>query len=240
MSEYPKIETLFDRDPKTVKVDESKIRLPEFLMVSKWYVTEKIDGTNVRTDFKTKWEPTGKFLSPNQPVVQNAGRVVEVAGRTENAQMPPFLYRFLSDTFTLEKLQQTFPDLEPHITVTIYGEGYGPKIQSGGNYRKDIACRLFDVKVGSWWLEPDNIDSVARKLGIQTVPLISEAMTIEDAVAFVKNKPQSKVSMQEYEGICKDGKYPSIEGIVARTTPLLLRRNGERLMWKLKCKDFKL
>lgn len=29
-----------------------------------------------------------------------------------------------------------------------------------------------------------------------------------------------------------------MEGIIARTDPLLLMRNNQRLMWKLKCKDF--
>ena len=30
-----------------------------------------------------------------------------------------------------------------------------------------------------------------------------------------------------------------MEGIVARTEPLLLDRRGNRVMWKLKTKDFK-
>ena len=66
-------------------------------------------------------------------------------------------------------------------------------------------------------------------------------MTIEEAVAYVKSCPQSIVSMHEYEGsTLESGKYPPMEGIVARTVPLLLIRSGERLMWKLKRKDFKL
>jgi hypothetical protein len=170
---------------------------------------------------------------------ENAGRIVEINGRTENAQMPAFLTNYLQQTFTLEKFQAAFPDLKPEMKAILYGEGYGPKIQSGGNYRADVSCRLFDVKVGEWWLEPDNIASVAEKMGVKAVPQIAD-MTIEEAVAYIKSCPQSFVSMDEHVGSLAAGKYPPMEGIVARTVPLLLRRNGERLMWKLKRKDFKL
>lgn len=221
MSEaYPKIETLFDREPKTFKVIEDKIRLPEFLLPKIWRITEKIDGTNVRICYNKQQ--------------------MEIYGRTENAQMPTFLYNYLQQTFTLEKFQQAFPDIKEDMKVILYSEGYGPKIQKGGgNYRKDVSCRLFDVKVDRWWLEPENIENVAKKMCVETVPTIGD-MTIEEAVAYVKSCPQSKVAMYEYEGpVLTSGKYVSMEGIVARTVPLLLRRNGERLMWKLKYNDFK-
>lgn len=214
MTEYPKIETLLDRDTKTFKVIEGKIRLPEFQMIEKWRCTEKIDGTNIRISYN--------------------GKAVEICGRTENAQMPTFLLSYLQQVFTAEKFKVAFPDLKDGEEVVVYGEGYGPKIQSGGNYRKDISVRLFDVKVGKWWLEPENIEDIANKLGVKTVPTISD-FTIEQAVAFVKTKPLSQVANQEGGNPA----YP-MEGIVARTTPLLLRRNGERLIWKLKHKDFKL
>jgi len=216
--EYPKIETLFDRDPKTFKVIESKIRLPEFLMINKWRITEKIDGTNVRINY----------------VPDNT---VSIYGRTENAQMPTFLLNYLTKIFTIERFKQAFPDLKPDGVdmVTTYCEGYGPRIQKGGgNYRKDVSVRLFDVKVGKWWLEPDNIESVAQKLGVKTVPTISD-FTIEQAVAFVKTQPLSQVANEDGGNLAYQ-----MEGIVARTVPLLLRRNGERLMWKLKASDFKL
>jgi ATP-dependent RNA circularization protein (DNA/RNA ligase family) len=213
MEEYPKIETLFDRDPKTFKVLEDKIRLKEFLMIQKWYVTEKINGTNVRICYKNG--------------------SVEINGRTENAQMPTFLFNYLKELFTVEKFKQAFPDLKEDMEVVLYGEGYGPKIQKGGgNYRKDVSFRLFDVKIDKWWLEPDNIESVAEKMGVKTVPSLNDA-TIEQAVQIIKSNPFSQVALQDGGNL-----DTRMEGIVARTVPLLLRRNGERLMWKLKQKDF--
>jgi len=208
--EYPKIETLFDRDEKTFKVKEEEIRLPEFSNLKKWWVTEKIDGTNIR-------------------VVYNPS-VIHFHGRTENAQMPTFLLEYLQEIFTLDKFRSAFPELKG---VILYGEGYGAKIQKGGNYRpNDVSFRLIDVRVGNWWLEPENIEDVAQKMGIKTVPVIG-VMTLEDAVQFIKSKPTSIVAKE-------DGGNPNypMEGIVARSYPLMLRRNGERVVWKLKTKDF--
>jgi len=211
--EYPKIETLFDRDEKTFKVKEEAIRLPEFSNVKKWWITEKIDGTNVR-------------------VVYNPS-VIHFHGRTENAQMPTFLLEYLQKTFTLDKFRSAFSELAREVVVTLYGEGYGAKIQKGGNYRpNDVCFRLIDVLVGNWWLEPENIEDVALKMGIKTVPVIG-VMTLEEAVQLIKSKPMSIVAKEDSENL----NYP-MEGIVARSYPLMLRRNGERVIWKLKNKDF--
>lgn len=215
-TEYPKIETIFDRDEKTFNVIEGKFRLPEFNNVKKWYVTEKVDGTNIRILYE-KGCPS-----------------IEFYGRTDNAQMPTFLLKYLQETFTAEKMDKSFPDLSQFTLVVLYGEGYGAKIQKGGNYRPNSVCfRLFDVKIGDWWLEPESIQDVANKLGIQTVPYLGE-FTTEEAIALLKNEPLSKVANEE-----GGNKAYKIEGIVARTKPLLLRRNGERVMWKLKCRDYR-
>ena len=232
MSEYEKIETLFDRDPKTFKVIEGKIRLSEFLIIWSWHITEKIDGTNVRIWFRSLYEE-GKVVVKANTALPSYRRIIDINGRTENAQMPTFLMNYLQRLFTVEKFQAAFPDLKPEMDVVLYGEGYGPRIQKGGgNYRKDVSFRLFDVKVDKWWLEPDNIESVAEKMGVKTVPSLDN-VTIEQAVKLVKSNPFSQVALAE-------GGNPDtrMEGIVARTVPLLLRRNGSRLMWKLKRKDF--
>ena len=53
-------------------------------------------------------------------------------------------------------------------------------------------------------------------------------MTNEEIIDYVKSKPLS---------LCSEDKQV-MEGIVARTEPVLMRRNGEPLMMKLKCKEF--
>lgn len=209
--EYPKIETIFDRDPANMKrVIVGKYRLPEFEAVNRWHVTEKIDGTNIRIAIL----PDG---------------TVFYGGRTDDAQVPPFLMEHLRSEYTLDRLRH---GIEPSDSVvTIYGEGYGPKIQGcGGNYRKgSVAFRMFDVRVGEWWLARGDMEAIANKCGIQTAPKIG-VLTTEEAMRCVDEC--SRVAA--IEGGNADFRH---EGIIARSEPLMLTRGGQRIMWKLKRKD---
>ena len=210
---YPKIETLFNRDKETFKVIEGDIRLLEFSNIIWWYVTEKIDGTNIRIIYNS-----------------DVNRV-DIKGRTDKAQTPKFLQQYLEHLFTPERLELAFQ--EPEGEIILYGEGYGARIQKGGgNYRPDdVSFRLFDVKIGNWWLEPHSIDEIADKLGILAVPFLGiwEKYQI---VEYVKSKPKSCVAYQD------SGQDYKMEGIVARSHPLVLRRNRRRVIFKLKVNDF--
>jgi len=212
--EYPKIETLWNRDERTHKVIPGALRLQEFGNVKYWRVTEKLDGMNIRI-----------ILSPE-------GTVTYV-GRTNDAQMPAPLLAYLSQAVPLTRLLDVF-DIGQQ--VILFGEGYGGKIQRGGNYRPDPAVRLFDVLVGTWWLEPEAVQDVAAKLDLKLVPdldVIDFLPNKADDLRMILNGGQSAVSLAE--GGNRD--YLA-EGIVARTAPLLLTRRSERVMWKLKFKDF--
>lgn len=211
MIEYPKIETLYDRDPKTFKVMIHRVRMPEFNLIKSWHITEKVDGTNVRI----MWSAADEKLT--------------IGGRTDNAQMPTFLMSYLLDTFKPEMFSEFKDD------TILFGEGYGEKIQKGGgNYREGVSFRLFDVLIGRWWLEPDSIEDISKKMGIDTVPSYGVITSLPTSTFELEilTEGYSKVSLWE-KGI----KYEP-EGIVARTVPLLFNRKGERVMWKLKFKDF--
>lgn len=214
MIEYPKIETLYNRDEKTHKILTAEVRLTEFSNIRRWHVTEKVDGTNVR-------------------VCYGADDSIRFSGRTDNAQMPVRLLEVLGQIFTKERLEATFG--LPESEVVLFGEGYGEKIQNGGNYRRGIGFRLFDVLVGEWWLEPEAVKDVAAHLGIDTVPYLGEIDILptspSDIESLIPNR-DSLVAQQD------SGQGCEAEGIVARTVPLLLTRRGERLMWKLKFRDF--
>jgi len=207
MKEYHKIETLLDRDEK-FKVVKGKWRLPEFdyLKNNEWLWTEKIDGTNIRV----MWLP----IAEKNPLA--------FGGKTDNAQMPPFLLRRLQELFTEDKMKFAFPQ----IPVCLYGEGFGAKIQSGGKYISD-GCDfiLFDVKIGEWWLERENIEGIATKLGIKVVPIIGKG-TLIDAIEKTKEGHYSTF-----------GQFIA-EGIVVRTPVGLSTRKGTRLIGKIKTKDF--
>jgi ATP-dependent RNA circularization protein (DNA/RNA ligase family) len=210
MKEYHKIETLLDRDEK-FKVIFGKWRLPEFeyLKNNKWIWTEKIDGTNIRV----RWIP-------------ELG--LDFRGKTDNAQMPPFLSKRLGELFTNDKMRDIFP-VTP---VCLYGEGFGAKIQSGGKYIQD-GCDfiLFDIKIGDWWLDRENIEDIANKLNIKIVPIIGQG-NLNEAIAQTKEGFYSTYGTDHSE-------HPFIaEGIVLKPPITLFTRKGERLVGKIKTKDF--
>jgi ATP-dependent RNA circularization protein (DNA/RNA ligase family) len=215
--QYPKINSLwkrqgwyFDQEKKKgLGYKESFIigdyADPEFGNIKKWHVTEKIDGMNIR--------------------VHCNDQKVSFSGRTDNAQIPPHLLTFLNDAFNWFTMGLCFDD---KASVTLFGEGYGPKIQSaGGNYRREVGFILFDIFLNGWWLKQENVKKIAECLAIEYVPTIG-VMTEEEIVEFVKSKPLSRCSVNPQ----------MMEGIVARSEPLMLFRRGNPIMWKLKCKEF--
>jgi hypothetical protein len=207
--EYPKIETLYEREATGKRnVIEGVLRLPEFWIPQAWLVTEKIDGTNAQVS------------------VSAAGERL-IGGRTERAQFSVDQVEYLTEI--AERARQHFTAECAGCEATVFGELYGPKIQNGGSYRDDLGFRIFDVRVGEWWLNWSSVESVAASLGTQTVPVIGIMGGWKQAAGYVD--AESVVASEE-------GGERQQEGIVARTDPLLLTRRGERLMWKLKGRDF--
>ena len=208
MSEYHKIQTIFKRDmtQKHKPLIEGEWTLPEFEYLADlpWEFTEKVDGTNIRVIYD--------------------GSAIHFAGRTDNAQLPMPLVDRLREHFPAEKMDDAFPD--PGGLICLYGEGYGPKIQSGGKYRADQDFVLFDVRIGNWWLRRPDVEDIAAQLGIDVVPVIGEG-TLHDAVAAVKAGLPS--TWGDFEA----------EGIVARPRVELRARNGERIIAKIKGRDFR-
>lgn len=217
--EYPKINSLFKRELKGNRaLILGDYSLPEYALIKHWQVFEKIDGTNIRVTY-SKDEQHG----------EDSWATVRFDGRTKDSQIPTTLLRYLQDTFTTEKMAAAFPDTG---RVILYGEGYGPKIQSGGNYRNDVSFILFDCYVeGEWWLKYEDRLDVCSKLDIDHVPCYG-IMTEEKIVEQVKDKYNSCVAFQH-------SRLFQAEGVVCSTEPILRLRNGTQLKFKLLCEDFK-
>ncbi len=110
----------------------------------------------------------------------------------------------------------------------LYIEGYGSGIQSGGNYLDHQDVVLFDVLVGGkWWLDRENVCEVAEHLDMVIVPEIGMG-TLAGMVEKVREGFKSRW-----------GDFLA-EGIVARPAVELMTRAGERIITKLKHKDFRL
>lgn len=168
------------------------------------------------------WVFTEKVDGTNIRVMIN-GNGVSYGGKTDSAQIPAKLVARLREVFDAqaEKMREMFPD-----GACLYGEGYGEKIQQGGGYyspTQDFV--LFDVKVGNWWLERPNIEDIAGKLGLRVVPIIGEGTLFE-------------MVEQARAGIKSQWGDFYAEGIVARPKCELSTRNGERIITKIKSRDF--
>lgn len=119
--------------------------------------------------------------------------------------------------------------------ITIYGEGYGKGIQKAGpHYIKDgVGFIGFDVKVtnkdgSSVYLNKEQRDIIFDEIGIPKV-VDMDPMTIDEAIEFVKHGFQDPIS---------EDKNFLAEGLVLKTPDGLLRKNGERLVVKVKTGDF--
>lgn len=208
--EYGKIDTLFDRDPETFVVDHTKLRNPVYGIIKTWVVTEKIDGTNIR-------------------ICIDEENVVHIGGRTGKAQIPAPLAAELYRTFTPELMSQIRLDPEDTTPYTLYGEGYGAGIQKGGGYRPTPGFILFDVKVGDrLFLSDENVTDVAQRLGIERVPVLGYEMSLDAIITLCRQGFQSTLP----------GATCQAEGVVARPIMPLYDQRGNRLILKLKTKDF--
>src|SRR3972149_231921 len=217
MKEYHKITTVFKRDPKNMRfVLEGQWGLPEFeyLKDNAWVCTEKVDGTNIRV----MWD----------------GLSVTFGGKTDDAQMYVPLMQRLQEMFDTTPKRQLFREIfntpqseSGSEAVCLYGEGYGAKIQKGGgNYRADgVDFVLFDVKVGDWWLQREDVEDIAVKLGVKVVPIVGEG-TLQNAVDMVKKGFNSQW-----------GEFLA-EGLVVRPKTELKTRAGHRVITKIKARDF--
>jgi len=79
--------------------------------------------------------------------------------------------------------------------------------------------------VGHWWLQRQDVEGIAKQLGVDMVPIIGTG-TLHDAVSMAK------------AGITSAWGAFQAEGIVARPKTELNTRGGHRLIAKIKSRDF--
>jgi len=214
MKQYHKINGLYKRDDNGDFI-VGDFAQPEFayLFNNEWVGTEKIDGTNIRII----WD----------------GKKVEIKGKSDNANIPSFLLIRLEEMVSKFDWEKTFPGIKYDAegkrvaNVTLYGEGYGAKIQKGGGdyIPNGVDFILFDVFIDDWWLKREDVDGIAQTLGIESVPVLFKG-TLGQAIEMVKGGFKSTIGNAKAEGLVL---VPSVE---------LFSRKRERIITKLKTKDF--
>lgn len=244
---YQKINTIFFRDTNNIIMPYAGYVDPtlEYLENVKFECTEKIDGTNMRIEVD---------LIPCSDVENHLLSVdceYAVKGKTDNAEVPKHLMKHILEKYPKEKVFEALglkERMEGEDLVakkwetlydvpqkyTIYGEGYGAKIQkSGGNYLSK-SCEMigFDVKVLSGgkeiWLNKESCQDIFEKLGMEIVPFIG-MFTIKEAIEFVKKGFKSKIA---------ENNDFLAEGLVCKTPIGLLDRRGRRVIFKVKTGDW--
>jgi len=208
--EYHKIQSVYFRDPSNNHKTflDGQWAQPEFGLLKDltWVGTEKVDGTNIRII----WD----------------GENVRFAGKTDRADLPSVLVEYLHAHFTPERMLEGTKG-----PVTLYGEGYGGKIQKGSRYRPDQRFILFDVWADAEplgvWLSREIVEEVAFCLDIPVVPVVYEG-PLEEAIGIVAGGFTSNVAETEIIA----------EGLVLRPQHELRDRMGRRIITKVKHSDF--
>jgi len=205
---YQKILTLFERD-KNRKV-----------IVGKWshsmfdYLKDNI------------WTADEKINGTNIRVKWTNGKI-RFGGKEDNADISTELLDFLMDKFEDKKIMESiFGSKE----ACIYGEGVGPRITKGSELytlgsENKFQFIVFDVWVDGWWLDKDMVTDVAINLNLERVLNFGE-MNLMTAVEKVQRDLRSHL-----------GDFP-IEGFVLRPLVPLFNKKGERVIGKIKAKDF--
>ena len=211
---YQKVMSIYKRDEKTKEFIIGQYSTPEieYLKNNIWQWTEKIDGTSLRVKYN--------------------GKDTIYAGRSDEASIPVSLIYRMDEIFKSEegrkRLKETFDYATEEMSVYLYAEGCGAKIQKGGgNYVKDgVDFVLFDVIVGHWQLERNNVNDIAKKLNIKSVPVIGEG-TLNEAIEMTKKGFKSAW-----------GDFIA-EGIVARPKGVeIFTKKRDRIITKVKYVDF--
>lgn len=183
--EYQKIGNIFKFDAKyktIVGINEPYLTLSHLI----WQGTEKIDGTNTRI----YWD----------------GHRISWGGHTAHSQIQPNVAKYLEETFGTPEMEYLFEQIFNDMEVYIFGEAYGAGIQkSGGTYVEDgksVGFIVFDVNIDGYDLRREDVDDVAAKLGLMSVPVCFEG-TLEEAKAFVASHPMSTLNggLHEMEGL---------------------------------------
>lgn len=214
MYKYPKIETVYKRDMEgTKKLIKGEFQNDTIKMLSEfpiWDCYEKLDGSN----FQIFWD----------------GYKITLIGRQEESDTPKHIQTYFDEKFsnneTEELLEQTFHN-KPMV---FYFEAIGKKIQTYGARYGDVRFVLLDVynvNNNSWW-SYDGIKELARALNVEYKPLLLENVTLDGAIEFVKDTRFSEIAKSPLP----------MEGLVCIPHQELKDSNGDRIIVKIKGKDF--
>jgi hypothetical protein len=208
MKDYHKINTIFKRDEKK-RIIIGDYSFPEFEYLK-----------------NVPWEVTEKINGTNICVDWNPlTKEIIIGGHNGlSSQIPASLFNKIVKIFH-SNINMFISDFD--VPSTIYCEGVGPGIQEpdGSKISSTPMLILIDVNINGFWLSRENCKSIADKFNINIVPFLGN-FNLFEITELVKKGFKSQFGNL------------IAEGIVARPSVELFSRKGERIITKLKYKDF--
>ena len=173
-----------------------------YLQDNQWHARRKLDGANIRV----QWD----------------GEKALWNGKTNAFQCSHGLHEYMDNTFIEEIFEEKFGR---DLTVTIFGEHMGPKVQGNELHLEADEVIIYDVNINGFWQPPTNVMEIAEYFGVHTCYDFADGLVI--------TAPLSDLIHQ-----VANGEYVGWEGLVA--TPAIECRNqkGGRIITKIKNKDY--
>lgn len=140
-------------------------------------------------------------------------------GKTDRAQMPVPLLQHLQDLFADSVMPEGLEN------AVLYGEGFGAGIQKGGAYADGPHFTLFDLCTGTRWAEREEVNRLADELMLWQ-PSTFEGGSLFEAIKFTESGFNSAYGDAQSEGL------------ICRPPCEILNTWGERIITKIKTKDF--
>ena len=216
----------------------------EYLFDVKWEVTSKIDGTNSKIAYYPssgeikvggKSDTADSLHGQFEYLQAIADRIKPIL-----AEMYPKECARFSQVLDDNK-KPIYEDVDGNETkkivtlaeepIYIYGEYYGNGVQKGGSYIKDgNDFIVFDIRQQGWWIPSAMRHKICEKLGLKEVPSLG-MMSLREA---------EKLVIDGFKTLLPNVSDPSLieEGVVCRTPINLKASNGERIIVKIKHKDY--
>lgn len=178
---YHKIRTLFERTGKGKNVIPWHWSIPEFEVLEylNWNWYEKIDGMNIRIEYKDT--------------------NILVEGREQDSQIPDKLNNYLNEITNTSNFLTFCYDYIYNKEIVIYGEGCDNHVRSSGRYGEPNFF-VFDICINGFWLDQKNIENICKQLDLNYVTLYNTG-TLAEGTAEVMSGQKSAYGNFIMEGL---------------------------------------
>jgi len=181
-----------------------------YLANNLWAYRRKLDGENMRV----MWD----------------GEKAIWSGKSDDFTCDEETTKMMNQKFQEEIFEEKFGREK---TVLLFGERMGPKCQGNELGLEESTFVLFDVKIGDVWLEPKNVVAIAKYFD---VPSCYDYM--QEGVKPVMEGDGYVDTLTNLIKRVNKGEFREWEGLVATPETGLCNRKGERLIVKVKNKDY--